>query len=95
VKTEKVAHCDDQIRRLPDGRYLVQVNDVTVALPEEDPKHKQIGFYVSTPPGTSPFTFISPIWCAIPIAMRRYCDRQNGVRPVRGRHTTISARSSS
>ena len=29
------ARCDDQIRRLPDGRYLVQVKDVTVALPEE------------------------------------------------------------
>jgi hypothetical protein len=52
-----VARGDDQIRRLPDGRYLVQVNDVAVALPEEDPKNKQIGFYVSTPPGTSPFHF--------------------------------------
>jgi len=52
-----VARGDDQIRRLPDGRYLVQVNNVTVALPEEDQNHKQIGFYVSTPPGTSPFHF--------------------------------------
>jgi hypothetical protein len=52
-----VARCDDQIRRLPDGRYLVQVKDVTVALPEEDPKNKRIGFYLATPPGTSPFHF--------------------------------------
>ena len=52
-----VARCDDQIGRLPDGRYLVQMKDVTVALPEEDPKNKRIGFYVATPPGTSPFHF--------------------------------------
>jgi hypothetical protein len=52
-----VARCDDQIRRLPDGRYLVQVKDVTVGLPEEDPKSTHILFAVATPPGTNPFSF--------------------------------------
>jgi hypothetical protein len=52
-----VAHSDDQLRRLPDGRYLVQVKDVTVALPEEDPKNTRILFATATPPGTSPFLF--------------------------------------
>jgi hypothetical protein len=51
------ALCEETIARLPDGRYLVQVKGVTVALPEEDPNNKQIGFSVSTPPGTSPFHF--------------------------------------
>lgn len=53
-------HCYDQFRRLPDGRYLVQLKDVTVALPEEDPKATRIRFAVATPPGTSPFTFTLP-----------------------------------
>ncbi len=52
-----VARCDDQIRRLPDGRYLVQVKDVTVALPEEDPKNTRILFAAATPPGTKSFSF--------------------------------------
>jgi hypothetical protein len=53
----QIARCEETISRLPDGRYLVEVNDVTVALPEEDPKNKQISFYVSTPPGASPVHF--------------------------------------
>jgi hypothetical protein len=52
-----VGRCDDQIRRLPDGRYLVQVKDVTVALPEEDPKNTRILFAAATPPGTRHFSF--------------------------------------
>jgi len=52
-----VARADEAISRLADGRYLVQVKDATVALTEEDPTDTQTGFYVSTPPGTSPFHF--------------------------------------
>jgi hypothetical protein len=52
-----VARCDDTIRRLPDGRYLVHVKDVTIALPEEDPKNTRTQFQVATPPGTSPLFF--------------------------------------
>jgi hypothetical protein len=33
------------------------VKDVTVALPEEDPKNTRILFAAATPPGTSPFSF--------------------------------------
>jgi hypothetical protein len=51
------ARADETISRLVDGRYLVQVKDATVALTEEDPTDTQTGFYVSTPPGTSPFHF--------------------------------------
>ena len=51
------ARCDEQIRRLPDGRLLVQVKDVTVALPEEDPKNTRILFQVATPPGTNSLFF--------------------------------------
>jgi hypothetical protein len=53
-----VARCDDQNRRMSsDGRYLVQVKEVTVALPEEDPKNTRILFAAATPPGTDPFFF--------------------------------------
>jgi hypothetical protein len=51
------ARCADQIRRLPDGRYLALVKDVTVALPEEDPQNTRIQFQVATPPGTDPLFF--------------------------------------
>lgn len=52
-----VARCEDAIRRLADGRYVVQVKDVTVALPEEDPQNTRILFYAATPPGTPLFDF--------------------------------------
>lgn len=38
--------------QLADGRYLVQLKDVTVALPGESPQDTQIGFWVPKPPGT-------------------------------------------
>ncbi|MBW7970670.1 hypothetical protein [Bradyrhizobium sp. BR 10289] len=52
-----IALCEEAIKRAPDGRYLVDLNGVTVALPDEDPKNQQTGFYVSTPPGRSPLHF--------------------------------------
>src|SRR3954451_7274661 len=52
-----IARCEEAIKRAPDGRYLVDLNGVTVALPDEDPKDQQTGFYVSTPPGSSPLHF--------------------------------------
>ena len=52
-----VARSDNQIRRLSDGKYLVQLKDVTVGLPEEDPKNASIQFQVATPPGTNPLLF--------------------------------------
>lgn len=52
-----IALCEEAIKRAPDGRYLVDLNGVTVALPEEDPKDRQTGFYISTPPGRSPIHF--------------------------------------
>ena len=51
------AQCEEAIPRLPHGRYLVQLKDVTLALPEEDPKSRMTTFFVSTPPGTRPFYF--------------------------------------
>ncbi|MCP3469707.1 hypothetical protein NLM33_05110 [Bradyrhizobium sp. CCGUVB1N3] len=47
----------EEIPRLPDGRYLVQVKDVLIALPEEEPTRRMTTFDVSTPPGKSPFEF--------------------------------------
>lgn len=52
-----IARCDEAIKRTPDGRYLVDLNGVTIALPDEYPKEQQTRFYVSTPPGSSPFGF--------------------------------------
>lgn len=39
-----IARCEEAIKRTPDGRYLVDMNGVTVALPDEDPKDRQTGF---------------------------------------------------
>jgi hypothetical protein len=52
-----IARCEEAIKRAPDGRYLVDLNGVTVALPDEDPKDQQTDFDVSTPPGSSPLHF--------------------------------------
>lgn len=52
-----IARCEETIKRAPDGRYLVDLNGVTVALPDDDPKDQQTGFYESTPPGRSPLHF--------------------------------------
>jgi len=52
-----IARCEDLITRGLDGRYLVQVKDVTIALPEEDPMARMTLFSLATPPGTSPFSF--------------------------------------
>lgn len=52
-----VARADEAISRSADGRYLVHVKEAIVALTEEDPTDTQTSFYVSTPPGTSPFQF--------------------------------------
>jgi hypothetical protein len=51
------ARCEETLARLSDGRYLVQLRDVTIALPQEDPKSRMTTFFVSTPPGTRPFDF--------------------------------------
>jgi hypothetical protein len=51
------ARCEETLVRAPDGSYLVELNSVTVALPEEDPQHKLTYFAVSTPPGTRIFDF--------------------------------------
>ncbi|MCK1537476.1 MULTISPECIES: hypothetical protein [unclassified Bradyrhizobium] len=52
-----IARCEEAIKRASDVRYLVDLNGVTVALPDEDPKDQQTGFYVASPPGKSPFHF--------------------------------------
>lgn len=44
------AQSEEMIARLPGGRYLIQLKDVTVALPEESPKDTQIAFLVPEPP---------------------------------------------
>jgi hypothetical protein len=57
VGSVPTARCEETIPRLPDGRYLVQLKNVTIALPEENPKSRMTTFFVSTPPGTRPFYF--------------------------------------
>jgi hypothetical protein len=53
-----VAGGEGAITRLADGRYLVELKGVTVALPEDDdPKILTTWFDVSGPPGSRPFHF--------------------------------------
>ena len=71
-----IARCEEAIKRASDGRYLVDLNGVTVALPDEDPKDQQTGFYVASPPGKSPFHFylndlLRDPERFVPIALRR------------------------
>lgn len=47
------AQCEETIARLADGRYLLQLKDVTVALPGESPNDTQIAFLLPKAPGTS------------------------------------------
>ncbi|WP_298870688.1 hypothetical protein [uncultured Bradyrhizobium sp.] len=47
-----IARCEEAISRAADGRYLVDLNGVTLALPGESPEDTQIGFWVPKPPGT-------------------------------------------
>jgi hypothetical protein len=47
----------EEIPRQTDGRYEVQVKDVLVALPPEDPTRRMTTFNVSAPPGKGPFEF--------------------------------------
>ncbi|MCP3408601.1 hypothetical protein [Bradyrhizobium sp. CCGB01] len=45
----------EEVPRQPDGRFLIQLKDVLVALPEEN--STMTTFAVSTPPGKSPLEF--------------------------------------